>query len=154
VAAIASADAGRLYGMVTLAQDLQDRSDNQTRFLVVVPRTRALDDLHGPAREPNGDSANTSQGGDSPDGRRMKTLLMLQVADKPGSLMRILQPFSEEGINLCKIESRPAGDPWSYRFYLELEADTADPTVRAILERIRTETTQLLILGSFPRWQG
>jgi prephenate dehydratase len=147
VAAIASAGAGRLYGMVTLAEDLQDRSDNQTRFLVVIPRTRALDDLHGPNDQ-------TALGGDSSDERRMKTLLMLQVADEPGSLMRILQPFSEEGINLCKIESRPAGDPWSYRFYLELEADASDPTTRAILERIRTETTQLLILGSFPRWQG
>jgi len=146
VAAIASTGAGRLYGMVVLAADLQDRSDNQTRFLVVVPRTRALDDLHGPTDE-------AASGSDSDDGRRMKTLLMLQVADKPGSLMRILQPFSDEGINLCKIESRPAGDPWSYRFYLELEADAADPNTREILERIRSETTQLLVLGSFPRWQ-
>ena len=142
VGAIASAGAGKLYGMVTLAEDLQDRSDNQTRFLVVRPRERALDQLHDPADEATA----------RPEGERRKTLLMLQLADRPGSLVRILEPFAEQGINLCKIESRPAGDPWSYRFYLELEADASDPAAREILDRIRAETTQLLVLGSFARW--
>jgi len=142
IGAIASLGAGKLYGMVALAEDLQDRSDNQTRFLVVRPRQRALDELHGPEDDET----------ERPDGERRKTLLMLQLADNPGSLVRILEPFSEQDINLCKIESRPAGDPWSYRFYLELEADASDPSARGIIDRIREETTQLLVLGSFARW--
>ena len=50
-------------------------------------------------------------------------------------------------------ESRPAGEPWSYRFFIELE-DAADaPSVREALAAAR-EGASVRVLGSYPRWSA
>jgi prephenate dehydratase len=131
-AAIAGRRAAERYGLDIVAEDVEDRPDNQTRFLAVVPATSR--------REPA-----------SAPGAATMTTLMLETANAPGALLRILSPFAARGINLTKLESRPAGEPWSYRFFIELDADAAAPNTAAAIEEARAHTRRFHLLGSYPR---
>lgn len=128
-AAVASAGAGRRYGLVTVASDLQDRADNQTRFWVLrgwgtpVPPRRS-----GPVR----------------------SLLVFETANRPGSLVRVLRTLSEAGLNLTALTARPADEPWSYRFLAEVAGDLTDGVGAAAAAEARTHTLELRVVGPYP----
>jgi prephenate dehydratase len=142
LAAIAGRGAAARYGLEVLAADVEDRPDNQTRFLVVTRRdAKAGDEAAG--------------GGELGDGAgEMKTVLVLETANAPGALVRVLAPFAERGINMTKLESRPTGEPWRYRFLIDIDADANAPAAAAALDEARAHTSRLDVLGSFPRWIG
>src|ERR1700674_612617 len=127
-AAIASAAAGRRYGLKILAEGIQDDDSNQTRFLII---DRGAAALPGPAG-------------------LTKTSLAFIGSHKPGSLVAALQCLSERGINLTRLDSRPMPDrPWQYRFYVDFEVD--DPAVaNAALEALGRVTTEVKLLGTYP----
>jgi prephenate dehydratase len=132
-AAIAARGAGERYGLDILVEDIQDRMDNQTRFLLV-----------------------TKPGGAAPVARRdggMRSALLLETANRPGALLAVLQPFAAHGINLSKLESRPGGDPWTYRFFLEVDTAVDGDDARAAIEEAGHAAETLRVLGSFPRWR-
>jgi prephenate dehydratase len=124
--ALASAAAARRYGLDVLAADVEDRSDNQTRFLVI---SRA----HGRP----------------PDGLPARTILVVTAANRPGSLLRLLTPLAERGLNMSKLESRPTGEPWTYRFVLEFEHVTGDPAVEEATAAIRAAAQSCQLVGSY-----
>lgn len=136
VAAIAGRGAAERYGLHILAADVEDRPDNQTRFLVVIPRGSevppSLPQRTGP----------------------MKAALLAETANTPGALVGVLAPFAARGINLSKLESRPTGEPWRYRFLIEIDADARGPDARAALDEARPHASRLDVLGTFPRWTG
>ncbi len=132
VAAVAPEGAAGRYGLTILARDIQDRSDNQTRFYLI---TRP-DAPRGPG------SPETSAG--------RKTVLMVEMPDQVGSLHSALGPFAREGLTLSKVESRPAPRPWTYRFILEVRAGMEDPAMGRAVEELRADATSLRLLGSFP----
>lgn len=126
VAAIASALAGRLYGVPVLRERIEDNQQNSTRFLVI--------GLH-----PTSPSA------------RDKTSFLFAMRNEPGALYRILEPCARLGINLTKIESRPARRrPWEYVIFVDLEGHRDVPPVSTALKEIGERTLFLKVLGSYP----
>jgi prephenate dehydratase len=126
-AAIASRRAAAVYGGVILREHLEDHPENYTRFLLLAPSAEVADDAD-------------------------KLSLVLYLAHKPGSLCRVLEAFAQRNLNLLKIESRPIpGTPWSYSFYLDLQATLKDPNTRAALEELKQFTDTVKILGCYPQ---
>ena len=126
VAAIASELAGQLYAVPALRARIEDNPHNATRFLVI-------------GRQPVG-----------PTGRD-KTTILFAMRNEPGALYRILEPIAGAGLNLTKIESRPAKQgPWEYVIFVDLEGHRETPAVAAVLDEIGKRTLHLKILGSYP----
>lgn len=160
VAAIAARGAAERYGLEVLQEDLQDRPDNQTRFYVVRKASRG----ESTPRSPTGGSADahpprrsglTSDDGQERDGGsegRWKTAILFRTRNEPGALVDVLQAFSSRGVNLSKLESRPGEDPWTYRFFLELEDRGDRGAARAAVDEARNAARELQVLGIFRRW--
>lgn len=129
-AAIAARRAAELYGGKILREHLEDHRENYTRFWLLAPEA---------ARSPAAD----------------KVSLVAELAHKPGSLHRALGAFAHRGIDLLKIESRPIpGQPWEYRFYLDLKARPEDPAMKAALEEFGQNADRVHILGWYPSAAG
>jgi prephenate dehydratase/chorismate mutase/prephenate dehydratase len=139
-AAIAARRAAKRYGLDVLAENVEDRDDNQTRFLVVIDPARTATDV--------------AHRRDSDDQGPMKTAVLLETSNVPGALLRVLSPFADRGINLSKLESRPAGEPWTYRFFVELDADASSEQAQLAIADAAGNCRTLRILGSYPRWIG
>lgn len=128
VAAIGNDLAARIYGLEILASDIEDHPENQTRFVAVAPHDVP-----------------------PPSGHDKTTVVAFQRADRPGSLLSILQEFAARRINLTRLESRPTkkalGD---YCFVLDLEGHVADDVVADCLRALRTKHGDVKFLGSYP----
>jgi chorismate mutase/prephenate dehydratase len=127
VASIGSAQAASIYGLIVLAEGIQNSSGNRTRFVVIERQ---------PCLTPACD----------------KTSIIFKVEHKPGSLCEVLRLFSDAGINVLKLESRPLKEcPFEYLFHLDFEGSAEDARVAGVLEAVRGVTAELVWLGSYPR---
>ncbi len=130
VAAIASAMAAEVYGLVVLAENIQDQSFNATRFAVIG---------HDDSARPSGDD---------------KTSAVFSVRDEVGILHRMLKPFAENQINLTRIESRPLkGKPWEYVFFLDFLGHRKERRASRALASLGELCQMLKVLGSYPVWR-
>jgi prephenate dehydratase len=126
-AGIASKRAATVYGGVILREHLEDHPENYTRFLLLATSAEVA-------------------------GNADKLSLVLYLAHKPGSLCSALGAFAKRNLNLLKIESRPIpGTPWSYCFYLDLQASLKDPDTLAALEELKQFTDSAKVLGCYPQ---
>jgi chorismate mutase/prephenate dehydratase len=83
---------------------------------------------------------------------RDRTSLVVSVKDGPGVLLRILEPLARRGINLTRIESRPAPRrAWEYVFFLDLDGHESDEPVAAAIRDIEQASASVKPLGSYPR---
>jgi chorismate mutase/prephenate dehydratase len=127
VAAIASSLAGQLYGLRVVESQIEDYLNNYTRFLVI-------------GLQP------------SPRTGKDKTSVLFSISHAPGSLYQALKPFSEKGINLTKIESRPMkGKPWEYIFFVDMEGHSTDAAIREVMSDLGKNALFLKLLGSYPQ---
>ncbi len=127
-AAIAPRLAADLYGLVILAEDVEDFEGNQTRFLAVA-----------------------SRGIPPPTGHDRTTIVCFQEADRPGNLHGILGQFAARGINLTRLESRPTRQGLGeYCFAIDLAGHVADEVVGDCLRDLRANLADLKFLGSYP----
>ncbi|MDY5583699.1 MAG: prephenate dehydratase [Candidatus Merdousia sp.] len=127
-AAVASSIAADFYGVPVLEHGIQDRKNNQTRFLIVgekfCPKT---------------------------DGVKYKTSLVLSLNDRPGALYDMLLPFNRMNINLTRIESRPSKTKaWNYYFFLDFEGHWEDENVRTAVAELQKTLPMVKWLGSYP----
>ena len=127
-AAIAGRAAATRYGLRVLAEGIEDRADNQTRFLAI---SRA------PAVLPVGTTARTS--------------LIFTTPNDPGALVRALTPLAEHALNLTKLESRPTGEPWTYRFFADVDHNAGDAAHAAAFRAMCAATRTFRVLGTYAR---
>src|SRR5439155_6941056 len=66
------------------------------------------------------------------------------------SLVHALTCFSDRGINLTRLDSRPVpNQPWQYRFYVDFEI--SDPQAASdALKALEEEATEFKLFGSYP----
>lgn len=87
----------------------------------------------------------------APSPRNNRTALAVDLPDEPGILCAFLTPFSEAGVSLKRIESRPVrGQPNTYRFYIEIEGSEALPEVAGAMQKARRIASAIRIVGSYP----
>jgi len=126
-AAVAGAAAAEHYGLPVLAAGIEEDPENTTRFVVV------------------GHQAAGASGSD-------KTSVLVSGPNRPGSLLHMLEPFSEAGVNLTKIVSRPARDTlWDYVFFLDLDGHCDDEAVQEALAGVREGGGAVKVLGCYPK---
>jgi chorismate mutase / prephenate dehydratase len=81
------------------------------------------------------------------------TACVFSVNDEPGALLDVLKLFAERGINMRKIQSRPAQGPheeWTYLFFVELSGHATDRPLVSAFEDIRHKTRFFKVIGSYP----
>ncbi len=126
VAVVGDALAAEIYGLKTIAANIQDKSDNMTRFLVIGKTVSA------------------------PSGRD-KTSVMVSVRDKIGALAGLLKPFERSGVSLTSIESRPSRRrPWEYLFFIDFLGHQEDRKAAKLLADLKKHALELKVLGSYP----
>jgi prephenate dehydratase len=136
-AAIGTKLASELYRCVVVQEEIQDRQDNETRFVWLA----------------RSDSRSGSQPLKSQAGGQTKTSLVFwgAGADHAGWLVLCLNEFAKREINLTKIESRPMREQLGhYMFFVDLEGSLEDERVSQALEGLRAMCEQVRILGSYP----
>jgi prephenate dehydratase len=128
-AAIGSRISAELYGCRLLAEAIEDREGNETRFVWLAPRDVPV------------------------EGPESKTSVVFWGFndESPGALVGVLNEFAERGINLTKIESRPRRVQLGhYMFFADLDGGAGDPPVADALQALRSQVAELRVLGSYP----
>lgn len=128
--AIASERAAQVFGLEILKAEIQDFSDNITRFLVI---SRTAD----------------------PDPAVDKTTVVFSLPNEPGALFKALSVFALRDIDLTKIESRPIrGRPWEYLFYVDLPLGRHDVRCSRALIHLAEFARSMRTLGSYKSWKS
>ena len=127
IAAVASLEAGRQYGLNVVDADIEDNKNNVTRFAVL--------GRHEP--EPTDDD---------------KTSLLFKVNHAPGALADVMNVFKQHELNLTWIESFPLPQSHNeYLFFVELTGHRSEPPVANAIEVLKSSTQRLDVLGSYPK---
>jgi chorismate mutase/prephenate dehydratase len=125
-AALASSLAAEKYGLKILESDVQDNSNNATRFLVLGRQC-------------------------SPPTGKDRTSLMISLAHEVGALHKALAPFEKYKINMTKIESRPnKRKAWEYFFFVDCDGHIDDPQLKKATAQLAKDVAYLKVLGSYP----
>lgn len=125
VAAICTPEAAREYGLQILDSGLQDDPYNTTRFIVISKRLYIAPDAN-------------------------KISLCFSLPHVKGSLYNLLCRFNSLGLNLTKIESRPAkGRDFEYLFYLDFTGSVHSANVIDLLSQLSEEMPEFSFLGNY-----
>jgi prephenate dehydratase len=132
-AALGARAAAALYDCELLLEGVEDSDDNVTRFVWIAP-------------------AGTEHAAGESEGPWKTSLVFSEVgADHPGALVDCLSEFSDRGINLTRIESRPLRQGLGrYMFFCDLEGRETDPGAAEAIAALRTKAASVRILGSYP----
>jgi len=126
-AAVASSVAADIYGLEIIGRAIQNAEQNVTRFLILAKSS----------------GARTG---------RDKTSIIATTENTPGSLFSLMEPFSVNGINMTKIESRPMKDEaWAYVFFIDVEGHVEDEVMKRTLDEVKQRSRWLKVLGSYPQ---
>ncbi|EPD31417.1 prephenate dehydratase [Gleimia europaea] len=121
------------YGLRSLYSNVADNRGAVTRFVLVAPL-----------------------GNVPPATGADKTTVQVRLPDnEAGALLSMLEQFAARGVNLSRIESRPAGGPLgSYEFSIDIEGHISEERVAAALIGLHRTCPQVRFIGSYPRVDG
>jgi len=140
-AAIGTLLAASIYGGTVIRERVEDREDNETRFVWLArhtPGAGAVELARPPLRA------------DADAGCKTSLVFWGAGAERPGWLVRCLDEFASRHINLTKIESRPRRQGLgSYMFFVDLAGRAEDPAVAEAIGKIEASCEEVLVLGSY-----
>jgi len=132
-AAIGPEVAADVYELGVMVNNIEDRPDNATRFLVVGRQLLA------------------SSGHD-------KTTLLVSTSDTAGGagvLHQLLQPLATHGVSMTRIESRPSQRRnWDYVFFIDIEGHALDSPISDALAQLEESSSLFKVLGAYPKAVG
>jgi chorismate mutase/prephenate dehydratase len=132
-AAIGPEVAADVYELQVLVNNIEDRPDNATRFLVVGRKLLS----------PTGED---------------KTTLLVSTADTAGGagvLHHLLQPLATHGVSMTRIESRPSRRKnWDYVFFIDVDGHADVPPVADALAELEQQASLFKVLGAYPKAIG
>lgn len=130
ITAIGSKRAAEIYGLKVLKDNINNNLSNTTRFVILsrqLEKDEALD----------------------------KISLVFSTPNESGALYDALSRFSEENVNMIKIESRPIKDkPWEYFFFIDIEGNMNEEHVSKALKKIKLGNRYFKILGCYKKENG
>jgi len=127
-AAIASSLAGKMHGLKTLSNNIQDSKNNITRFVV----------LSSESNDPN------------PNDGLILTSCIFSLRNIAASLYKALGGFATNRVNILKLESYMLGESFtSAQFYIDIEGHPESPSVRLALEELGFFSKEVRILGVY-----
>lgn len=124
-AALAPPESGEAHGLVVLLSDVIDRHHNTTRFVVLAP------------------------GDPQVDAEDDKSSIAFETSHTAGALALALTELGLRGANLTRIESRPATERWSYRFFVDFVHPPGEAGLGQVLEPPPATMANLYVLGSY-----
>ena len=125
IAALSSRACAELYDLACVAESVQDKGNNYTRFICISKK---------PEIYPGAD----------------KTSIMVMTDHKPGALYKLLSRFYALDINLTKLESRPLPDrDFEFMFYFDLETSVYSPEFITLIGELESSCEQFRYLGSY-----
>jgi prephenate dehydratase len=128
-AAIASALAGEIYGLVSLRADIADQANNTTRFIVMRREPLDPDPAEGP----------------------VITSFVFRVRSVPAALYKALGGFATNGVNITKLESYIVDGAFTVaQFYADIDGHPDQQPVRLALEELGFFSREVRILGVYP----
>ncbi len=126
-AVIASKLSAEIYGLDIVKEGIEDIDSNITRFLIM-------------AREQENEEGD-------------KCSIVFSLAHRSGALFEALKIFSDAGINLTRIESRPdRQDPGNFAFLLDFQGNNEEPRVKEALLKVQAVSSWLKLLGCYNSW--
>jgi chorismate mutase/prephenate dehydratase len=126
-AAIASNRAAKIHGMKILQSNVQDNKLNTTRFGIITYKKEYVKDAE-------------------------IVSMYLETKHSAGSLYRCIKVFSDYGVNMEKLESRPIQNkPFKYGFYIDIEGNIYDESTKKVIEEIKEHSEYLRIIGNYKK---
>ena len=126
-AAIAGENAATLYDLKIISPHIEDSPNNVTRFLVI------------------GKEEVPASGND-------RTSILISTHNRAGALYHLLEPLKRHGLDMTRIESRPAPDThWDYFFFMDLNGHISEEAMQAGLAELDAEAEYIRVLGSYAK---
>ncbi len=128
VAAVASLETARLYGLQVMEKHINESSNNTTRFAVF------------------------SRVENRPNGEENQFVMFFTVKHEAGTLGKAVSVIGENGFNLRCLKSRPTKNAnWEYYFYVEGEGNLSGESGQKMLRELKENCSFLKIAGAFDR---
>jgi len=130
--AIASNLAAKIYNLNIIKSNVEDESENFTRFIIMGKDTK-----HPDVKD-----------------KKYITSCIFKLKSTPAALYKALGGFATNGVNLCKLESFSVKNTFDQvNFYIDIEGHIEDPSVQKALEELGFHTEKLNVLGVYEAHQ-
>lgn len=125
IGAICSLEAAKLYNLNILEEEINDTSENYTRFIIISKELKWNNNSN-------------------------KISLTFSTLHKAGELLNIIEAVSSRNINMMSIKSIPILEkPWEYFFYIDISGNLDDENIKEAVEEIEKKSHFFKLLGNY-----